>query len=170
MTIEERNNIFDEYKNLIYYTFHRNRNLMERMRMEADDFKQELSICLLKAIESYDPARWAKPLTYYITKLKYGIHDLWRTQLRLKRLANMYADSMTRSNDEGEESTLELPFEVDYDTDLRVKEFLKTLSERERKALARKINGNVPSDKRQQKFMEIVRQKALRFKIAGGTV
>ena len=170
MTTEQRNKIFEDYQNIIYYTIKRNRDLMEAMRMEPDDMKQELAVCLLKAIDSYDPTRGAKPLTYYITKLKYAILDLWRTQTRQKRLANMYSDSMTGFNTDGEESTLELPFEVDYDTDLRVKEFLKTLSERERKALARKINGDGHSDKRQHKFMAIIRRKALRFQIAGGTV
>ena len=167
MIIEQRNNTFEEYRKLVYYTVNRHRSLREALRMDADDFIQELSISLLKAIENYDPTRGAKPSTYYFKMLRYAVLDIWREQRRDKRLADLYAAPLVCSNEDGEESALDVPYEVDYDTALLVEEFMRTLSERERYVLSRKMNGHEPGDIRQRRFMGIIKKKARRFCAAG---
>ena len=168
MTIEQRNSIFEEYRNLIHFTVRRHKSLREALRMDADDLAQELSISLLKAIEQYDPSRGAKPSTYYFKKLRYAVLNLWREQVREKRLANLYAASLTNPCGDGEVSETDIPDEVDYDTPLLVEEFMKTLSVRERSVLERKLDGYEPGDIRHRRFMGIIRRKAQRFCAAGG--
>jgi DNA-directed RNA polymerase specialized sigma24 family protein len=142
--------------------------MLKTLRMESEDLVQELAICLLRAIERYDDTRGAKPSTYYFMALRYGVLRLWREQMRMIRLANLHAVSLTHTNEYGEESMLDVPFTVDYDDELMVNEFLKTLSEYERNILSRKMQGYEPNDKRHGRFMKIIRRKAMRFCAAGG--
>ena len=142
--------------------------MMKILRMDGEDLAQELAIYLLKAIERYDADRGAKQSTYYFKSLRYGVLQLWREQTRKIRLVNLQAVSLTRSDEYGEESTLDVPFTVDYDDSLMVQEFLQTLSECERNTLARKMHGHEPDDKRQNRFMKIIKRKAMRFCAAGG--
>ena len=168
MTLTERNKIFEEYQNLIYFTVYRHKSLMEAMRMDADDLRQELAICLMKAIERYDPTLGAKPSTYFIKILRYGVLELWREHIRLKRLANIQAVPLTYTNEDGEEITLEVPYEEDYDTDILIQDFFRKLSRHERVTLGRKLDGEDPEDKRHQRYMDIIKRKALRFRMTGG--
>lgn len=168
MTISERNTIFEQHRNIIYYTVHKHRSLREAMRMDFEDLVQELSFCLLDAIERYDPNRGAKDTTYYFKRLRYGLLDLWRAHIRDIRLANNLTAPLTYLDDNGEETGVELPFEVDYDTDLIVQEFLETLSRREREALARNIAGQEPEDKRHKRYIDVIKRKARRFQLSGG--
>jgi hypothetical protein len=71
-------------------------------------------------------------------------------------------------DNDGEEIALDLPFEVDYDMELRINEFMGTLSIDEREALARVVNGEEPDDRRHKRFMNIVKRKALRYRMSGG--
>ncbi|MCL2225089.1 MAG: hypothetical protein FWB96_09015 [Defluviitaleaceae bacterium] len=153
---------------IIRFTVNRHHSMLQVLRMDGDDLAQELAICLLKAIERYDDSRGAKPSTYYFKALRYGVLQLWREQMRKIRVANLQAFSLTRSDEYGEESTLDVPFVVNYDDDLMVQEFLQTLSEYERTTLARKMQGHEPSDRRQSRFMKIIKRKAMRFCAAGG--
>jgi RNA polymerase sigma factor (sigma-70 family) len=168
MTLEQRNQTFEEYRKIIYFIVNRHKSLLESMRMDAEDLRQELAISLMKAIENYDPARGAKPSTYYFKMLRYAVLNLWREQRRPKRFANICAEPLVYSDKDGEEITLEPPFEVDYDTDLLVQEFYNMLSVREWNVLERKINGGEPNDIRDIRFMKIIKQKARRFCAAGG--
>jgi len=168
MTKQERNAIFEENQYIINITVHRHWSLLKTLRMEPDDLKQELSICLLRAIEKYDPSRGAKPSTFYFTSLKYGVLNLWREQVRKCRLANLTAAPLIYTNEDGEVFDLELPFEVDYDMNMRINELLRVLSPQEQRALARTVRGDDPEDKRHKRFMSIVRRKALRYNIAAG--
>jgi DNA-directed RNA polymerase specialized sigma subunit len=136
MTIEQRNTIFEEYMRIIRFTVSRHQSMLKILRMDSEDLAQELAICLLKAIERYDADRGAKPSTYYFKSLRYGVLNLWQEQVRKIRHANLLATSLTRTNEYREESTLDVPFTVDYDDALMVEEFLKTLSEYERTTLA----------------------------------
>jgi len=142
--------------------------MLAAMRMEAEDLKQELSICLLLAIERYDPTRGAKASTYFFTQLRYGVLKIWQAQVRKVRLANMHAVPLVCKNDDGEETTQDVPYEVDYDTSLLVEEFMETLSWREREVLSRKMDGYGPDDIRTKRFMGIIKKKARRFCAAGG--
>jgi DNA-directed RNA polymerase specialized sigma24 family protein len=168
MTIEQRNTIFAEYMKIIRFTVNRHHSMLQVLRMDGDDLAQELAICLLKAIERYDDSRGAKPSTYYFKALRYGVLQLWREQMRKIRVANLQASSLTCSDEYGEESTVDVPYMVDYDDELMVQEFLQTLSEYERTTLVRKIQGHEPSDRRQSRFMKIIKRKAMRFCAAGG--
>ena len=144
MTHTERNKTFEEYQKLINFTVYQHKSLMYAMRMEADDLKQELAIYLLRAIERYDHTQGAKPSTYFSKILRYGVLDLWKEHIRLKRLANLHAVPLTYVNEEGEEVSLEVPYEEDYDTDLLVRDFFRTLSKHERVTLERKLDGQDP--------------------------
>jgi len=168
MTHTERNKTFEEYQKLINFTVYQHKSLMEAMRMDADDLKQELAIYLLRAIERYDPTQGAKPSTYFSKILRYGVLDLWREHIRLKRLANIQAVPLTYVNEDGEEVMIEVPYEEDHDTELLVRDFFRTLSRHERIALDRKLNGEDPEDKRHQRYMDIIKRKALRFRMTGG--
>ena len=168
MTIEQRNTIFSEYMKIIRFTVNRHRSMLKILRMDGDDLAQELAICLLKAIERYDASRGAKPSTYYFKSLRYGALKLWREQMRKIRLANLQAMSLIHSNEYGEESALDIPFTVDYDDALMVEEFLKTLSACERNTLAQKMHGHEPDDRRHNRFIKIIKRKAMRFCAAGG--
>ena len=168
MTREQRNSIFKEYQNIIYFTVRRHKGLQEVLRMDADDLAQELSISLLKAIEQYNPSRGAKPSTYYIKKLRYAALNLWREQTREKRLVNISTVSLTCSDENGEAAELDISVEVDYDSPLLVEEFMNTLSIRERSVLERKINGYEPGDIRHRRYMGVIRKKAQRFCAIGG--
>ena len=168
MTIAQRNIIFEEYMNIIRFTVNRHRSMLQILKIDGEDLSQELAICLLKAIECYDADRGAKPSTYYFKALRYGVLKLWSEQMRKIRCANLFAPSLTCSNEYGEESTFDVPFTVDYDNALMVEEFLKTLSECERHTLAQKVQGYEPKDRRQSRFMNIIRRKAMRFCAAGG--
>ena len=88
--------------------------------------------------------------------------------MRKIRLANLQASSLTCSDEYGEESTLDVPFTVDYDDALMVEEFMQTLSACERNTLARKIHGHEADDQRHNRFMKIIKRKAMRFCAAGG--
>jgi len=168
MTIEQRNTIFEDYMKIIRFTVNRHYSMLKVLRMDSEDLAQELAICLLKAIERYDADRGAKQSTYYFKSLRYGVLKLWQTQMRKIRLANLQATSLTRTYENGEESELEVPFTVDYDDALMVEEFLQTLSSQERTTLARKMHGNEPVDQRHNRFMKIIKRKAMRFCAAGG--
>ena len=168
MTITQRNIIFEEYMKIIRYTVNRHQSMLKILRMEGEDLAQELAICLLKAIERYDANRGAKPSTYYFKSLRYGVLNMWREQMRLIRLANVQAMSLTYADEHGEDSELEVPFIVDYDDALMVKEFLQTLSECERNTLSQKMHGHEPNDRRHGRFMKIIKRKAMRFCAAGG--
>ena len=63
---------------------------------------------------------------------------------------------------------MEIPYEEDYETDLFIQDFFKTLSRYERVVLERKLEGEEPGDKRHQRYMDIIRRKALRFHMTGG--
>ena len=168
MTTEKRNAIFEEYMNIIRFTVNQHQSMLKVLRMDGEDLSQELAICLLKAIEKYEPDRGAKPSTYYFKSLRYGVLNLWREQMRKIRLANLQAMSLTRYNEYGEETEFDVPFVVDYDDELMVEEFLKTLSERERTTITRKMEGYEPADMRHSRFMKIIRRKAMRFCAADG--
>jgi DNA-directed RNA polymerase specialized sigma24 family protein len=168
MNTEQRNAIFADYMNIIRYTVNRHHSMLKVLRMDGEDLAQELAICLLKAIERYDADRGAKPSTYYFKALRYGVLQLWREQKRKIRLLNLQAISLTRTDENGEESTLEVPFTVDYDDTLMVEEFLQTLSACERNTLSRKMHGHEPDDRRHSRFMKIIKRKATRFCAAGG--
>ena len=168
VTIEQRNQTFEEYQRIIGWSVNRHRSMLAVMKMEAEDLMQELSICLLLAIERYDPTRGAKASTYYFTQLRYGVLKIWQTQIRKIRLANMLATPLVCKNDDGEETTQDVPYEVDYDTSLLVEEFMETLSWREREVLSRKMDGYEPDDIRTKRFMGIIKKKARRFCAAGG--
>jgi RNA polymerase sigma factor (sigma-70 family) len=167
MTKEQRNTTFEEYQGIIGSTVYRHRSFLKTLQMDAEDLRQELALVLLKAIEKYDPEQGAKASTYYFKMLRYGVLNLWRQQLREKRRANITTVPLTSTYD-GEEVTLDLPFEVDYGMHMRIQEFLATLSARERNALVRTVSGDKPDDKRHQRFMGIVKRKALRYRLAGG--
>jgi len=168
MTVYQRNTIFEEYMNIIRYTVNRHYSVIKVLRMEAEDLTQELAICLLKAIECYEDDRGAKPSTYYFKALRYGVLNLWREQMRKIRLANLQAMSLTYTNEYGEESDMDVPFTVDYDDALMVEEFLKTLSECERTTITLRMQGHEPNDRRYNRFMKIIKRKAMRFCAAGG--
>jgi len=168
MNTEQRNIIFEEYMNIISYTVNRHHSMLRTLRMEVEDLTQELAICLLKAIERYEPDRGAKPSTYYFKALRYGVLQLWREQTRKIRLANLQALSLTCTNEYGEESDLDVPFTVDYDDALMVEEFLKTLSACERTTITQRMHGHEPDDRRHNRFMKIIKRKAMRFCAAGG--
>jgi len=170
MTITQRNSVFEQYQNLIGYTVRQHMSLLKVLRMDMDDLRQELAICLLKAIEKYQPNRGAKESTFYFKMLRYGVLNLWRTQIRKVRLANLHTVPLTYSTDDGEEFTIELPFHVDYDAEIRVREFLKTLAPRERDALMRMVRGDDPEDKRHKRFMYNVKRKALQYNLSGGAI
>jgi len=142
--------------------------MLKTLRMDAEDLTQELSICLLKAIERHEPDRGAKASTYYFKMLRYGMLNLWREQRRAVRLANLQAMSLTHANEYGEEIELDVPFVVDYDDALMVEEFLKTLSECERITIIQRMHGHEPNDRRHNRFMKIIKRKAMRFCAAGG--
>ena len=154
--------------NIIRFTVNHHQSMLEILRMDSEDMAQELAICLLKAIEQYDDTRGAKPSTYYIKSLRYGVLKLWREQMRKIRIANLRAISLTRANEYGEVTELDVPFTVDYDDALMVEEFLKTLSECEREVISRKIHGHEPNDRRNDRFMKVIKRKAMRFCAAGG--
>ena len=129
--------------NIIRYTANRHQSMLKALRMETEDLTQELAIYLLKAIEKYQPDRGAKPSTYYFKSLRYGVLNLWREQMRAIRVANLQAMSLSQPRNYGDygncenESTIDVPFVVDYDDRLMVEEFLQTLSECERTTIAR---------------------------------
>ena len=168
MTTQEHNTIFGEYMNIIHFTVNHHRSMLKTFRMDAEDLTQELSICLLKAIERYWPDRAAKPSTYYFKMLRYGMLNLWREQMRKIRIANSQAISLSHTNEYGEETEIDVPFVVNYDDALMVEEFMKTLSECERATLARKMDGFELIDRRHSGFMKIIKRKARRFCAAGG--
>jgi len=168
MNIEQRNTIFAEYMKIIRITVYRHQSMLKTLRMDGEDLSQELAICLLKAIELYDDSRGAKPSTYYFKALRYGVLQLWREQMRKIRLANLQAVSLTHTDEYGEESMLDVPFIVNYDDELMVQEFLQTLSEYGRATLSRKMHGHEPSDRRHNRFMKIIKRKAMCFCVAGG--
>jgi DNA-directed RNA polymerase specialized sigma subunit len=168
MTIAQRNIIFEEYMNVIRVTVNRHRSMLQILKMDSEDLSQELAIYLLKAIESYDGARGAKPSTYYFKALRYGVLKLWGEQMRKIRRVNLLAASLTHTNEYGETTELDVPFTVDYDDALMVQEFLQTLSDCERYTLARKVQGYEPNDRRNNRFMKIIKRKAMRFCAAGG--
>ena len=153
---------------IIRFTVNRHQSMLKILRMEGEDLAQELAICLLKAIERYDDTRGAKQSTYYFKSLRYGVLKLWREQTRKIRIANIQAMSLTHTDEYGEESDLDVPFTVDYDDALMVEEFLQTLSVCERTTLARKMHGHEPDDRRHNRFMKIIKRKAMRFCAAGG--
>ena len=168
MTREQRNATFEQYEGIIGWTVNRHWSFLKTLRMDADDLRQELALCLLKAIERYEPNRGAKESTFYFKTLRYGVLNLWRKQLREKRLADLYASPLVYSNKDGEEVIMALPFEVDFDMEVRINEFMRTLSPEERRALLRVVPGVGTEDKRHQRFMNIVRRKAMRYRLAGG--
>jgi len=183
MTSAERNIIFEDYMNMVRYTVNHHRSMLKILRMDAEDLTQELAICLLKAIERYEPDRGAKPSTYYFKSLRYGVLNLWREQRRAVRVANLQAVSLTRSVGHGagraggncggyrgdsETSEMDIAFTVDYDDALMVGEFLETLSQYERALISRKMHGYEPDDRRHGRFMKIIKRKAARFCAAGG--
>ena len=153
---------------IIRFTVNRHQSMLKILRIEGEDLAQELAICLLKAIERYDDTRGAKQSTYYFKSLRYGVLKLWEEQMRKIRIANIQAMSLTHTNEYGEESDLDVPFTVDYDDALMVEEFLQTLSVCERTTLARKMHGHEPDDQRHNRFMKIIKRKAMRFCAAGG--
>ena len=167
MTLTQRNETFLEYQRLIGITVYHHRSLMEAMKMDADDMKQELAVCLLKAIENYDPTRGTKQSTFYFKMLRYGVLKLWREQLRQKRLANISASPLVSVAEDGETVELDLPIGVDYDMNVRIGEFMRTLSVKEQGALARTVGGFESADKRHKRFMDNVRRKALRYRLTG---
>jgi hypothetical protein len=77
---------------------------------------------------------------------------------------------LTCTNEDGEVVELELPFEVDFDMNIRINELLRALSPTEQRALARTVRGDDPEDKRHKRFMNIVRRKALRYNLSGGAL
>jgi len=169
MTTEERNHKFAEFQRIVYYMAHKNRSLWEKI-LEFDDVIQELSILLLKAIEGYDYTRGAKESTYYFTKLKYGLLAIWREQLRENRRANMNTTPLVYSGSDGEVVEIEMPFEVDFDAELRVNTFMRTLSFGEQNALVRVLRGEDKADKRHKRFMANVRRKYQQYNLDGGMV
>ena len=168
MTLEQRNQQFDEYTGIINSTVYNHQSLLKALRIEAEDLKQELAIVLLQAIEKFDPSRGAKASTYYFQQLRYGVLNLWRESSREKRLANINALPLVYQNNDGEEVLREPSYEEDFETALIVDEFMGALSEHEKTVLDRVLDGHEPEDKRHKRYMEIIQRKAKRFCLAGG--
>ena len=167
MSLQERNAVFEQYMGIIGWTVHRNSSLQYAMRIESEDLKQELAIVLLRAIESYDPSRGAKPSTYYFKQLRYGLLSLWRNSLRSNRKANLNTASFAYQDSDGEDFEIEIPYKDD-DTKMFVDEFIESLSLRERDIISRKMSGYELTDIREFKFMKIIKRKAQRFALQGG--
>ena len=170
MTEQERNSTFEQYSNLINFVAYRHMSMLRVLQMDINDMKQELSIYLLRAIEHYQPDRGAKPTTYYIKMMRYGLLNLWREQVRKCRLANLNTVPLVSTNEDGEVIELELPFHVDYDMNVRISELLSTLSPQEQQTLSRVVNGDDPQDKRHKRFMAVIKRKALRYNLSGGVL
>lgn len=82
MTIEDRNYLFEEKNHFINVTLNKHRGLIRACRMEEDDVYQELSLCLLKALEEYNPVKCANMDAYLMLKLRY---QLWNMKACSKR-------------------------------------------------------------------------------------
>jgi DNA-directed RNA polymerase specialized sigma24 family protein len=171
LSVEQRNATFAEYERLIHFTVRRHMGMLEALQMEYEDMAQEMAICLLRAIESFDPTRNMKASTYYIGQLQYGILSLWRIHHREMRRANLNTSPLAYSNADGEIIERYLPFETD-EAPLWVDDFMQTLSVRERSALMWRLHGdglfNKQQRHQQRRYMSIVKQKAQRFIAAGG--
>jgi len=76
MTTEERNYFFVDKEHLINMTMNRHRPLIRACRMDLDDVCQELSLCLLKAIEKYDPAKCLYMDAYLMLRLRYHLWNM----------------------------------------------------------------------------------------------
>jgi DNA-directed RNA polymerase specialized sigma24 family protein len=168
MTTEERNREFAEHEALIGHTVRRNRPLLARLRMDADDMAQELAVVLLKAIGTYNPDRGCKPKTYYSKILQYGVLKINRAAHRGRRLANLTAGPLVAVNADGVETEIDVPVWVDFDSGPIVGEFLGKLSERERGVVATGLAGGRLTDARRKKWMGLVKRKAARAIATGG--
>jgi DNA-directed RNA polymerase specialized sigma24 family protein len=142
--------------------------MLKTLKMDADDLYQELSICLLKAIETFDPTRGAKEANYYFKMLRYGVLNLWNAQMRQIHLANVVATPLTTINKNGEVVAIDMPVVIDFDANVQIGEFMHTLSLGEQNALARTVSGEGAEDKRHQRFMFNVKRKALRYHLGAG--
>ena len=163
LTLEQRNAALLEHMGLVHYTVRRNIGLLNRLRLEYEDMVQELTICLLQAIESYDPSRGMKSANYYLKMLQYGVLALNREQSRLCRVAALTARPLIFVNDDGEETEMDIPYYEDFDTELNVEAFLSSLSEREKNVIALRLEGKALADKRQQALLALIKKKAARY-------
>lgn len=82
MTIEDRNCLFEEKKDFINVTLNKHCGLIRACGMERDDVYQELSLCLLKALEEYDPEKCPNMDAYLMLRLRYR---LWNMKACSKR-------------------------------------------------------------------------------------
>lgn len=169
-TLMNRNDIFIEHRNLIYFTIRKNIPLIKALRLEIEDVAQELAISALKAIESYDPSRGMKLTSFILYKLQFEILAVKRQFNRECRMANTTNVSLDYSlyDDEGCEKTSDIPVQVDYDSEINTHEVMGILSEKEKEVVYMRLSGECLTDIRQKRYMDRVRKKVVRYYLRDG--
>jgi DNA-directed RNA polymerase specialized sigma24 family protein len=151
MKNEERNELFLKHQNLIGITIRRNRRLIAALRLETEDVEQELSIRMLKAIDSFNPSRSPIIEAHILSQLQSCVLDIKKrhkphgmTGIRPGAAPEyVYADKV------GDYDTVfEIPA-YDDDTVVCISDFLEGLTEYERETLNRKLEGHYLKKKQQ---------------------
>ncbi len=165
MTNEDRNEFFLKHQNLIDITIRRNRRLLAALRLETEDVVQELSIKMLKAINSFDSCRSPIIEAHILKQLQYCVLDLKR---RFKphgmtgvgrdvRPEYVYIDGVSDSG-----ITFEIPSHDDHSI-VNISDFLDGLTEHERETLNRKLEGHNPKTKRQTAVITDIRERLMEY-------
>jgi len=164
MNTNIRNDYMVHHDHMIRAAIRRNWTLLKALRLETEDVYQELAMAMLKAADSYDPARSDSIDAYINAKLQYAVLDLKRkhkpggmTGCKGKRVA---VSSIERFYEDGE--MLEVPVCDAYDEGFMA-EALAVLTASESEALRQNMDGCKPRTREQRDTLESAREKVRNF-------
>ena len=161
MDIITRNEIMINYEYLINAVIRRNMTLLKALRIETGDAYQELSISMLKALESYNPIRSNSIKSYIWAELQFAVLDMKRkhkpcgiTGTGNNRVSFV---SIEYYYDGG---NYDIPVEDDTGN-IDLSDILEVLSLSERQALDMKMNGYTLRKKHQRDDFSVACKKIL---------
>ena len=145
-------------------------SLIKAARLEDEDIRQELRLCMWQAASKFRLGGRAKLSTFLIRCMDYRALDLCRRAFAKKREAELHASLFVYQNTDGEWVEREVPDEVHYDGMVIMREFVGALSAAERGALYRKLKEGGPGKARDVALLKSLRAKAARHMKGAGYV
>ena len=159
---DEAEMFLKEHERCVSFAIRSRLSLIEAARIETEDMRQELRLCMWQVANKFRPGGRAKLSTFLIKCLDYRVLNLCRRAFAKKREAELRASPFVYQNTEGEWVEREEPDEVHYDGMVIMREFVDALSVTEKAALYRKLKEGGPKYAKDVAALKSLRAKAER--------
>jgi len=164
LDITIRNNYLVKYNNLIWWTIHQNRQLINALRLEEDDVYQDLVIAAIKALDNFNPAKSNSLFTHVAAKLQYEILHI-KTRNKPHGVTGLKGKSVTFLSVERHYKNgqpMEISVEVDFG-EAEISDAFAQLDSEEETVLRMHMDGECIRRKQQRESLLAAQEKLQNF-------